>query len=155
MKKIPTEFIDSLVRWFAYHQSVAIKTGAKLNTPQIELAKAVGCLKPGDIRVLYVDEMPKVKSEILREVMDQAGFGFGDAFGLCLGYGIFIKKDGQGDSRILAHEMTHTLQFERLSGARNFLVAYIEQFLVYGYTSMPLEKEARLNEKLGPRFLGR
>lgn len=154
MKKIPPEFIDSLVRWFAFHQSVALKTGTKLNTRQIELAKAIGCLQPGEIRVSYVDEMPKVKSPILREVMDEAGFDFGDAYGLCLGYGIFIKKDGQGDSRILAHEMTHSLQFERLSGARNFLVAYIEQFLAHGYTSMPLEKEARLNEKMGPRFLG-
>ena len=155
MKNIPTEFLDSLVKWFAYHQSIALKTGIKLNSRQIELAKAVGCLKPDNIRILYVDDMPKVKSAVLREIMDQAGFNFGDAYGLCLGYGIFIKTDGQGDPRVLAHEMTHTLQFERLNGARNFLEVYVQQFLVYGYTSMPLEKEARLNEKLGTKILGR
>ena len=79
----------------------------------------------------------------------------GDALGLCLGYGIFLKKDVKGDSRILAHEITHTLQFERFEGVREFLTAYIQEFLIYGYSAMPLEKEARSNEKLGTRILGK
>ncbi|MFM7823036.1 MAG: hypothetical protein ACKPB3_04585 [Bacteroidota bacterium] len=154
MKKVPAEFIDSLVKWFAYHQSVTLRTGNKLNSRQLELAHAIGCIKPEMVRLLHVDEMPKVKSPILGKVMDQAGFDFGDAHGLCLGYGIFIHNDRKGDARILAHELTHTLQFERFNGARNFLESYVQQFLVYRYQSMPLEKEARMNEKLGPKFLG-
>ncbi|MFN5223618.1 MAG: hypothetical protein ACK5DJ_05475 [Bacteroidota bacterium] len=155
MKNIPPEFIDSLVKWFAYHQSNALRTGKKLNGREIELAKEIGCQYPDKIRVIYVDEMPKVKSPILIEVMDQDGFNFGDALGLCLGYGIFLKKDGKGDSKILAHEITHTLQFERFEGVREFLTAYIQEFLIYGYSAMPLEKEARSNEKLGTRILGK
>jgi hypothetical protein len=155
MKKIPIEFMDSLVGWFNYHQSIAINTGEKLTESQMALAMTLGCIYPENIRILYVEEMPRVKSPLLCQVMDQAGFKIGDAYGLCLGYGIFILKGGKGDNRVLAHEMTHTLQFERLKSTRAFLNAYVQQFLLFGYTAMPMEKEARSNEKFGARILDR
>jgi hypothetical protein len=155
MKKIPNECIGSLVGWFGYHQGIAIKTGKKLTRSQMDLAITIGCNQPDKIRILFVSEMPEVKSQMLRKVMDQAGFNFGDAYGLCLGYGIYILKGGKGDSRVLAHELTHTLQFERLKSARAFLLTYVNQYILFGYKDMPLEKEARTNEKLGPRMLDR
>ena len=62
MKKIPIEFMDSLVGWFNYRQSIAIKTGEKLTESQMALAITIGCIHPENIRILYVEEMPQVKS---------------------------------------------------------------------------------------------
>lgn len=141
--------LKPLVSWFAYHQTVALNTGIKLRNSESQLAELIGCQDPNIVRLVYCNEMPVVKSKALKDAFSQYDFNIGDASGLCLGYGIFIHKSKKGDGRILAHELTHTMQFERFGGIAGFLNEYISQFLKFGYDRMPLEKEARSNENKG------
>ena len=143
----PELLLKPLVSWFAHHQSVALRCGIKLSTSDQKMAEQIGCLDPKRIRVVYCNEMPEVKSKVLRDAFSRYDFSLGDASGLCLGHGIFIHKSQKGDNRILAHEMTHTMQFEQCGGTTRFLSEYISQFLKFGYHKMPFEVEARLNEK--------
>ena len=44
--------------------------------------------------------------------------------GLTLRYGIFIRSDCWGDRNLVAHELAHTAQYERLGGIEPFLRKY-------------------------------
>lgn len=144
----PESLIKPLISWFAHHQSVALKLGQPLRNDEIRLAERIGCAEPRRVRIHYCQEMPAVKNPDLIEAFAHYGFHLGDATGLCLGYGIYIDQSQKGDRRIIAHELTHTLQFERFGGTQGFLMEYISQFMAFGYQLMPLEKEARKNERL-------
>ncbi|MFM7079754.1 MAG: hypothetical protein ACKOYC_08170 [Bacteroidota bacterium] len=149
----PELLLKPMISWFSYHQSVALNNGVKLKQPEKDLALSIGCDRPDKIRIVHCNDMPTVKSQALLAAFTQYEFNLGDATGLCLGYGIFIHRSQKGDGRILAHELTHTLQYERFGGTSGFLNEYISQFLKFGYHQMPLEKEARANEKMGAQLI--
>jgi hypothetical protein len=62
--------------------------------------------------------------------------------GLTLGYGIFIRSDCWGDRQLVAHELVHTMQYERLGGVEPFLRQYLFECLTIGYPAAPMEQEA-------------
>jgi hypothetical protein len=59
-----------------------------------------------------------------------------------LDYGIFIRADHWRDRALIAHELVHTAQFQRLGGILPFLQTYIFQCATVGYQNAPLELEA-------------
>jgi len=62
--------------------------------------------------------------------------------GLALEYGIFVRADHWRDRALIAHELVHTAQFQRLGGILPFLQTYIFQCATVGYPNAPLELEA-------------
>jgi hypothetical protein len=62
--------------------------------------------------------------------------------GLALRYGIFVRSDCWGERALVAHELAHTAQYERLGGIRPFLRQYLMECLTIGYPAAPLEQEA-------------
>jgi hypothetical protein len=62
--------------------------------------------------------------------------------GLTARYGIFIREAYWGDRRLIAHELAHTAQYERLGGITPFLRAYLTECLTSGYPRSALELEA-------------
>jgi len=62
--------------------------------------------------------------------------------GLTLEYGIFVRADHWRDRALIAHELVHTAQFQRLGGILPFLQTYIFQCATVGYPNAPLELEA-------------
>ena len=63
-------------------------------------------------------------------------------------YGIFIREDHWGERRLLAHELVHVAQYERLGGFRGFLKQYLEEHTNPGYPLGDLEREAKEVESL-------
>ena|SRR5690606_22230207 len=57
-------------------------------------------------------------------------------------FGIFIKKDFEGDNQILSHDLIHWYQYERM-GLFMFYFRYLIQLIIIGYDTMPMEMEAR------------
>jgi hypothetical protein len=47
-----------------------------------------------------------------------------------------------GDRRLVAHELAHTMQYERLGSVRAFLRQYLVECLTTGYAGAALELEA-------------
>jgi hypothetical protein len=70
------------------------------------------------------------------------GMPTNDTAGLTARYGIFIRADGWRDRGLIAHELAHTAQYERLGGLRPFLRQYLTECLTAGYHGAPLELEA-------------
>ncbi|MFN0125697.1 MAG: signal peptidase II [Verrucomicrobiales bacterium] len=70
------------------------------------------------------------------------GFPATETIGLCLGHSIFLHPDWNHPT-VLAHELVHTAQCERLGGLRPFLHRYLAECLAHGYAASPMECEAR------------
>jgi hypothetical protein len=141
--------LNSLIGWFSYEKAKALKLGRKLSPSEVLIAQHIGCSDIAKIRICFIEEMPRIKNPTLLGFLKNLHFELGDATGLCLGHGIYTLKSAKNDRSILAHELTHTKQFEELRGTKRFLKEHISQFMRYGYRQMPLEKEARKNEKFG------
>ena len=62
--------------------------------------------------------------------------------GLALQYGIFIRSDCWRERTLIAHELVHTAQYERLGGILPFLRKYLFECVTIGYPEAPLEQEA-------------
>ena len=62
--------------------------------------------------------------------------------GLALENGIFVRNDRWRDRALIAHELVHTAQYQRLGGVLPFLQTYIVQCATVGYSNAPLELEA-------------
>jgi|GEM_PF-1693755 hypothetical protein len=58
-------------------------------------------------------------------------------------FGIFIHARHQGDDQILAHDLVHWRQYERM-GFFMYYFRYFMQLLLIGYDTMPMEMEARM-----------
>ena len=61
--------------------------------------------------------------------------------GLTAGHGILIGIRHANNPRVLAHELAHVAQYERL-GMRAFALRYLTELLSVGYFRAPLELEA-------------
>jgi hypothetical protein len=59
-----------------------------------------------------------------------------------LRYGIFVRSDCWGERALVAHELAHTAQYERLGGIRPFLRKYLQGCLTIGYPGAPLKQKA-------------
>ncbi|HEY3332980.1 MAG TPA: hypothetical protein VGK19_23305 [Capsulimonadaceae bacterium] len=57
--------------------------------------------------------------------------------------GIYVCRQFDGDLGLVAHELAHVAQYERLGGVGPFLKEYISQCIQIGYDNAPLEVEAR------------
>ena len=62
--------------------------------------------------------------------------------GLALGYAVFVRADHWRDRALIAHELVHTAQYQRLGGILPFLQTYIYQCATVGYPNAALELEA-------------
>lgn len=61
-------------------------------------------------------------------------------------FGIFIKLKYKGNEQILKHDLIHWKQYKRM-GLIMYYLRYFIQLIIIGYDTMPMELEARQNEK--------
>jgi hypothetical protein len=89
-----------------------------------------------------VKSVPWPGASVLRAAAKAIGLAPAATCGLTLGYGIFIRDDCWRSRALIAHELTHTAQYERLGGIEQFLRQYLGECLTVGYLNSPLEQEA-------------
>lgn len=154
-----SELVDLLlprvVKWVAREEALILRDGVPLAPADLQLARLCGVAHPERVRLLKVAAMPAPEDPLLQATQVQTGFQIGEAAGLTLGYGIVILETDWGDRAMLAHELVHVGQYERLGGNEPFLFKYISDFLNVGYINSPLEREAcevshRVLEVIGP-----
>lgn len=61
-------------------------------------------------------------------------------------FGIFINIKYKGNEQILKHDLIHWKQYKRM-GLIMYYLRYFIQLIIIGYDTMPMELEARQNEK--------
>ena len=126
-----------------------LRRGRPLTEEQVRLARAVGVAHPERVRVLVDDEFVKPRDRDFIALARKLGIDTdAEESGRAHGHGIHLKPGFARSRRLLAHELTHVAQYERM-GKAALLRRYFVELLVVGYGRSPIEAEARANENLG------
>jgi len=141
------ELLPLACRWVEEQERNILRDGVPLDQEQLEIARKVGIRDFGRIRLLQVDEIPSPQDPVLQTAAEAAGLISVLTSGLTARYGIFIRSDYWGDRRLVAHELAHVAQYERLGGIEPFLRQYLTECLNAGYPNGELEEEAKALEK--------
>jgi hypothetical protein len=140
-------------------EQAAIVRGRVLTPTEMRIARRLGVAEPERVRVLITPVLPSWMAPDLMAKATAAGNTgtdnsnppvdadrapperrFGIA-GLTAGHGILIGIRHANNPRVLAHELAHVAQYERL-GMRAFALRYLTELLSVGYFRAPLELEA-------------
>ena len=78
----------------------------------------------------------------LRAAAETIHFLSPETRGLTLQYGILLRWDCWRERPLIAHELVHAAQYERLGGILPFLRQYLVECLTIGYANAPMELEA-------------
>jgi hypothetical protein len=106
------------------------------------MARRAGVARPDAVRILGVPEIPLPDEADLKQAALTFGLITPGTAGLTIGHGIFIRQDCLGDAKLMAHELKHVAQYERLGSIPAFLQQYLAEVNHYGYLSSPMELEA-------------
>ena len=142
--------IPEATKWVEKQESFILSNGVPLTEKQSRIASKIGIKNIDKIRLLQVESIPEPEDSVLNEASKAIGFISGNTLGITYRYGIYIRQDFWNNESLIIHELTHTLQYERLGGIADFLNQYIKECIYYGYDKSPLEIEAKTIEaKLG------
>ena len=130
------------VNWAAAVETRILREGVPLSEQGLADARSLGVRKPERVRLLALDSVPTPTDLTLKTAVAAIQFLTPATRGLALRYGIFVRSDCWGERRLIAHELVHTAQYERLGGIRPFLRQYLTECLTVGYPAGPMEQEA-------------
>ena len=136
------QLLPLAVQWAAEQERRVLCEGVRLSEIELADARVIGVCNPERVRLLRVDSIPVPVHPMLRAAAASINFLTAAPRGLALDYGIFIRADYWRDRALIAHELVHTAQFQRLGGILPFLQIYIFQCATVGYPNAPLELEA-------------
>ena len=127
--------------WVTRQQSRILEEGVALTDEQICDARMIGVQFPERVRLLRVAEVPLPLQRLSNAIGSWFNLPGKQTSGLTAGYGIFVHANRWGDRALVAHELAHTRQYERL-GIRPFLKRYLRECILLGYPNAPMEHEA-------------
>jgi hypothetical protein len=136
------ELLPIAEQWAADQERRVLCEGVPLTKAELADAKAIGVRNPERVRLLRVETIPVPASPMLRAAAASIHFLGAAPRGLALDYAIFVRSDHWRDRALIAHELVHTAQYQRLGGIIPFLRTYIFQCATLGYRNAPLELEA-------------
>ncbi len=147
MKTITSQEFESLLplaaEWAAEKEDTILQSGVPLNDSQLADARRLGVENPGRVRLLRVSQIPMPSHPTLAAAASATNLISPLTAGLTVRYGIFIRNDCWPNRLLVAHELVHTLQYERLGGFAAFLRPYLIECLTPpGYPYGPMEREA-------------
>jgi hypothetical protein len=128
--------------WATEQEHKILHEGIALSKQEVADAKAVGVKERQRVRLLQVETIARPLQPQLRAACEAIDFLTPATRGLTLGHGILIRSDCWRDRSLIAHELVHTAQYERLGGILPFLRKYLFECLTVGYSTSPLELEA-------------
>jgi len=136
------DLLPIAAQWATEQERRVLCEGVRLNEIEMSDAKAIGVRYPERVRLLRVDMVPVPAHPMLRAAAASMNFLTAAPRGLALNYGVFVRADHWRDRALIAHELVHVLQYQRLGGVLPFLQTYICQCATLGYPNAPLELEA-------------
>ena len=128
--------------WISSQERRILADGVPLSPAQLADARALGLVHPERVRLLCLPRIPLPHNRLVRWIGLRTGTLSAGTVGLSACYGIFLRTPYHAHRRLLAHELTHTRQYERLGGVRPFLRRYLHECLTVGYHEAPMEREA-------------
>jgi hypothetical protein len=129
-------------QWAEQQERRILQHGIVLTPQQVTDARVIGVRHPEQVRLMFVRAIPAPEQPELAAAASETKLISPTTGGLTLFYGIFIRDDCREDRHLIAHELAHTAQYERLGGIENFLRQYLLECVTIGYPEAPLEQEA-------------
>jgi hypothetical protein len=129
--------------WVWRHQRKILRHGRALNDGERAIAKQLGIECCEKVRIWSVERVPSPGGVLLQGLSRLAGTNTHGAKGMALDHGIYLEAAQAERRSLLAHELAHVAQYERLGGKWAFLRRYLNECLRDGYWSAPMEIEAR------------
>jgi hypothetical protein len=124
------------------------RRGRPLKADELRLARRLGVAHPEKVRVLVTDVFIEPRDKAFLALARRLGVADdAEEAGRAAGHGLQIKPQFAGSRRLMAHELTHVVQFERLGMTGMLRQNFVELMLV-GYARAPIEAEARDAERL-------
>jgi len=130
-------------RWAEAASRRLLREGARPSVEQRDIARLAGVDRVDDVRLCRTPSLPHPRDPLLRKMCRRTGFLGDDTLGVTLGHAICLRPAVGDDIEIFAHESCHIAQVERFGSVSAFTRAYLEEILIFGYASAPLEIEAR------------
>jgi hypothetical protein len=137
-----TTLLPLAAEWAAEQEQRILREGVPLSQPELTDAQAAGVQEPERVRLLKVESIPSPAHPMLRAACEATNFIPAAPRAFTVGYGICIRSDCWGNRHIVAHELVHTAQYERLGGILPFLSKYLLECATIGYSQAPMEQEA-------------
>jgi hypothetical protein len=128
--------------WAESIEKRILREGVPLTDVELADARVLGVREPQRVRLLLLSRVPMPEDLALRTAAAAIQFLTPATRGLTLRYGIFVRSDCWRERELIAHELVHTRQYERLGGILPFLRQYLMECLTIGYPQAPLEQEA-------------
>jgi len=128
--------------WVQRQEKRMLRIGVPLSDQELTDARAIGVTEPDRVRLLQLDRVPFPTDPILKAAATAIQFLTPATCGLTLRYGIFVRSDCWRERALIAHELVHVMQYERLGGILPFLRQYLSECVTIGYSAAPLEQEA-------------
>jgi hypothetical protein len=127
--------------WYEKSEEKLLAQGRKLSKIETRTAIALGAAHPERIRVVVLRNFPMPTKPIF--IKEAKRFGFGSRFeiGRTMGYAIPVKPQEEKDPTVVAHELVHVAQQDRL-GRQQFVRQILTEPYTIGYEESPLEIEA-------------
>jgi hypothetical protein len=144
--------LPSAIKWSETLSAEVSQSGKKLSETEISIARDVGVMHPGLIRIAMVDRLPLPEDLQLRAAAIQTGLLGSGMVGLTLGHAVLICH-GNKTIQLLSHEFRHVHQYEQYGSIANYLPIYLQQIVEVGYVNAPFEIDARAHEKKEPNSL--
>ena len=136
------ELLPLAAQWATEQERRVLCEGVRLSEIEMADAKAIGVRNPERVRLLRVQTIPVPAHPMLRSAAASINFLTAAPRGLALEYAIFVRADHWRDRALIAHELVHTAQYQRLGRILPFLQTYIYQCATVGYPNAALELEA-------------
>lgn len=141
LEQLP-RLIPLAARWAEALERRILREGIPLNDEELADARQLGVQDPARVRLLCLASAPAPDDFALRSAAAAVQFLTPATRGLALRYGIFVRADCWRERGLIAHELAHTAQYERLGGIEPFLQLYLAEYLTVGYPAGPMEQEA-------------
>ena len=138
-----TALMPEIESWVEEQQHLVLTSGFSLSPNGLHCAISLGIRKPLNVRVLHVRSMPYPSHNGVRILAEQLGVITPKTQGMTFFYGIMVRNDTWYDPVLLAHQLKHVQQYERMGGIHVFLKRFVAECFLHGCDSAPLEVEAR------------
>lgn len=142
--------LPQYIAWASETEAAGLSLGQPLDEKQLVIAKEIGIKHPEQVRLVYVDEVPFPRDNIVLRLVGEALGFIGEGIvnnAQVFGYSIYVRKGYPLTIPSLAHELVHVLQIER-SSLEQVITQHFADLVQYGYDNSPLEVEAfQANEK--------
>lgn len=136
------EILNLAVAWAEVQERRILEAGVPLTSEQASDARIIGVKHPERVRLLPVVAISRPGHPVLRAAAEVAQVINPFTRGLTLRYGIYLRDDESDDRFLVAHELAHTAQYERMGGIEPFLRQYLHECFTIGYYASPMGQEA-------------